>query len=200
MLVGIESGSTLPYHLRPLRVEELPFRFVYALIRVRPKEVPLRLQQVRGQPLRPVAVVVAKRRGERRHRDAAEAGKRDDFAPVLLRLAEHVLEEWVKHEVYQTRIAAVRVGDAVQEFRADDAAAAPDGGDAAEFEAPLLLLAHGFDKIEALGVADDLARVEGVMNLLHKVLLRPLERGGDFAAQDFPIRARKLLARDDALL
>ena len=68
---------------------------------------------------------------------------------------------------------------------------AATGTDAAEVEAPLLLLAHGFDQIETLGVADDLGGVEGVVDLFDQFLLV----GGDVDG-----RAGELGAGGDALL
>ena len=45
-------------HFRPFRVEELAFGLVDALVGVGAEEVALRLQQIRGQALGAVAVVV----------------------------------------------------------------------------------------------------------------------------------------------
>src|SRR6266851_6436674 len=53
--------STAP---SPVRMKELAPRLVDALVRMRAKEVALRLQQIRRQPLRPVAVIERQRRGE----------------------------------------------------------------------------------------------------------------------------------------
>lgn len=53
-----------------------------------------------------VAVVVAEGGGERGNRDAVQGGDTDDFASVLLGLAEHVLEERVEHEMDRRRAFA----------------------------------------------------------------------------------------------
>ena len=55
---------------RPIGMEELAARFVDALIGVRAKEIALRLQQVRRQPLGAVSVVERKRGREGRSRHA----------------------------------------------------------------------------------------------------------------------------------
>ncbi len=137
--------ATLADHLGPFRVEELAFGFVQALVGVGTEEVALGLEEVGGEAFGAVAVVVAEGGRERGNRDAVEGGDAHHFAPALLGLAEHVLEERVEHEVRELRVGAVGIGDAVEEAGADDATATPDGGDAAEVEAPVLLLAHGFD-------------------------------------------------------
>ena len=52
--------------------------------------------------------------------------------------------------------------DAFQELRADDAAAAPEQGDVAVFQRPVVLFGGGLKLHEALGVAANLRGVEGV--------------------------------------
>lgn len=180
-----------PDHLRPLGVEELAFGLVQALIGVSTEEVALGLQQVGRQTLGAVAVVVAQGGGEGRSGDAVQGGEGHHFAPVLLGLAEHALEEGVEHQVHQAGVGAVGVRDAVEEARTDDATATPDGGDAAEVEAPALLLAHGLDEVQTLCVGDDLGGVEGVVHLLHQLSLVGRDVGG---------RAGQLLAGCHTLL
>ena len=78
--------SRLPNHLGPLRVEELAFRLVQALVGVGTEEVALGLEEVGGEAFGAVAVVVAEGGGERRNRDAVEGGDAHHFAPALLDL------------------------------------------------------------------------------------------------------------------
>ncbi|MNU73105.1 hypothetical protein D3C71_625820 [compost metagenome] len=158
---------------------------------MRPEEIALRLQQVRAQARRAVAVVVGQRGAEGRHRDAVAHRQRHHLAPVLLRAVQQVLKERVEHQVAQRRVAAEGVGDAVQKARADDAAAAPDRGDAAQVELPAFLLAHGLDQVEALRVADDLRGVERVVHLGHQRL---------FLQRQFDLRPLQQLAGRHALL
>ena len=49
-----------------------------------------------------------------------------------------------------------------KKFRADDATAAPDGGDVAEVQVPIELAAGRAEQFHALGVGDDLRGVERV--------------------------------------
>ena len=109
----------------------------------------------------------------------------------MLGLAEHVFEERIEHEIGEAGVGAIRIGDAIEETGADDATAAPDAGDATEIEAPVFLLAHGFDEIETLCVADDLGGVEGVVHFFHELGLL----GGDVNG-----RTGELGAGGDALL
>lgn len=73
----------------------------------------------------------------------------------MLELVEELGEEGREHQVAELRIAAVGIGDVVEETSTDDATAAPDGSDFPEVEAPAFLGAHGFDEVEALGVGND---------------------------------------------
>ena len=172
-------------------MEHLAFGLVGALVGVGTEEVALGLKEVRREAGGAVAVVVAEAGAERGDGDAVEGGDTDDFTPVLLGRAQKVLEERIEHEVHQGRIAAVGVGDAVEEAGADDATPTPDGGDTAEVESPAFFLAHRFDEVEALGVADDFRGVKGVVDLLDEL---GLVRG------DVDRRAGELGAGGDALL
>ena len=152
--------------LWPVGVEHLALWFVEALVGVGTEEVALGLQEVGREAGGAVAVVVAEAGAERWDGDAVEGGECDDFTPVLLGFGQQVLEEGGEHEVAQLGVLAVSVGDAVEEAGADDATATPDGGDAAEVEAPIFLLAHGFDEVETLRIGDDLGGVECVVHFL----------------------------------
>ncbi len=149
-------------------MEELAARFVGALVGVCAEEVALGLQQVGRQDGAAIAVVVAERCAESRNRDAVDRGECYDLTPVLLELVEQVLEERSKHEVAQFRIAAIGIGDVVEESGANDATAAPDGGDFSEVEVPVFLGTHGFDEVEALGVGNDFRCEESIVHFFHQ--------------------------------
>ncbi len=150
-------------------MEELAAWFVGALVGVGAEEVALGLQQVGGQHGAAIAVVVAERRTECRNGDAVDGGEGHDLTPVLLELVEQVLEERSEHEVAQFRIAAIGIGDVIEEARADDATTAPDGGDFSEVEIPLFLRTHRFDEVEALGVGNDFRGEKGIVHFLHQL-------------------------------
>jgi hypothetical protein len=89
--------------------------------------------------------------------------RRHDLAPVgLAALDDLLVEVRIQQQVRQVPDRGVGVGDLLQEAGADDAAAAPDHGDLAEVQLPVVLglrLAH---ELEALGVGADLRAVERV--------------------------------------
>ena len=64
---------------------------------------------------------------------------RDRHAPVVLRLFDDVGEIGIEQQILQRRIALVSLDDAVEEFCANDAAAAPDRGDVAEVQVPIVI-------------------------------------------------------------
>ena len=150
-------------HVGPVGVEELATWLVGALVGVRSEEVALGLQQVGWKHGSAVAVVVTKRSAEGRNGDAVEGGEGYHFAPVLLELVEELGEEGREHQVAELRIAAIGIGDVVEETSTDDAATAPDGSDFSEVETPVFLGTHGFDEVEALGVGNDFRGEQGIV-------------------------------------
>mmetsp|Transcript_13321 Transcript_13321/g.32540 ORF Transcript_13321/g.32540 Transcript_13321/m.32540 type:complete len:562 (-) Transcript_13321:464-2149(-) len=155
-----------------------PALLVGALVRVRAEKVALRLHQVGGQPLAAVRVKVGQRRGEAggghalRHRHAHHA------PPRSVALCHLLGELGVDEQVGQRGVARVRLGDLVQEHGADDAAALPDARQAAQVDAPLLLLALGLDDVEALRVGADLGRVQRGAHVRHQLRLGHARHGG----------------------
>lgn len=156
-------------HVGPVGVEELAAWFVGALVGVGTEEVALGLQQIRRQHGAAVAVVVSERGTEGRNRDAVDGGECHDLTPVLLEFVEQVLEERCQHEVAQFRIAAIGIGDVVEESSADDATTAPDGGDFSEVEVPVFLGTHRFDEVEALGVGNDFRSEQSIVHFFHQL-------------------------------
>ena len=71
-------------------------------------------------------------------------------------------EEGVEDEILQARVLLVGFGDAIKKACADDAAAAPDAGDVFEVEIPPIEFAAFAELHHALGIANDLAGIEGV--------------------------------------
>ncbi len=167
----------------PQRVERtVP---VHPAVRVRAEEVPLPLGQSGRQAFRPQRVVVRQRRGEAGRRHAPAGSPRS--APHASRPARRRSPRAnVSSDSRLGRSARASYGgaDAVQEGRADDAAAAPDRGDGAEVDVPAVLLAARGDLVEPLRVRHDLGRVQ---RLLHSGPRRPpprlAQRGGLRAGQ-----------------
>ena len=68
----------------------------------------------------------------------------------------------MEQQVFEVRVRVERFLDAVQELGPDDAAAAPEQGDVAVVERPVVLLGGRLKLHEALGVAADFGGVEGL--------------------------------------
>ena len=66
----------------------------------------------------------------------------------------------------QGGVAPVRLDNPIEKFRADDAAAAPDGGDVAEVEVPLLFTACRTKKLHPLRVGNDFGRIKRVTHCI----------------------------------
>src|SRR5947208_2516973 len=77
--------STARRLLRPLGVEELARGFIEPLVGVRAEEVALRLEQIRGKTIRPVAVEVRERGAEGGHSHTLLDCSANGFAPIRLR-------------------------------------------------------------------------------------------------------------------
>ena len=99
---------------------------VDAVVRVRTEEVALCLDQGGRQPLGANAVVVGQRGGERGRRNPVLRSTRHDSPPRCQAVAHRFGEVVIGKQQRQVGIALVRLGDAVQEARPDDAAATPD--------------------------------------------------------------------------
>src|SRR5229473_7527158 len=123
----------------PIRVEELSTWLIDSLEGVRAEEISLSLQQVRRQAGRAVSVVEGKRRGESGRRHTILNPVDDAPPPGGLVIVQRLAEEFVEQEIRQLRILVVRFLDLPQEAAADDTAATPHQGYAAEVQVPLLL-------------------------------------------------------------
>ena len=102
--------------------------------------VTLGLEQVGGQVLGAVAVVEAEGSTESRGGDTPEGTLGDNVAPAVLGGVDGVVEEVVEEKVLEVGVAAVGLGDVLEEDRADDAATTPHEGDLGLLELPAVLL------------------------------------------------------------
>src|SRR5713226_7306136 len=122
LFVDADLGAVLV----PARVEDA--LSIEPPVGVRAEVVAEPLDEVARPALAAQSVVVGERGGEGGHRDAEVDGVADHPPPGLLPAGEGVAEEGREHQVAQVRVILVRLADAVEEARTDDAAAAPDGG------------------------------------------------------------------------
>src|SRR5215213_6266745 len=157
-------GAHLVAVLAPARVERAVA--VHPPVGVRPEQVAQPLDQRRRAALTAVAVVVGERGGEGRDGQADVHRVRDHAPPRVLGVGHRVAEVIDEQEVRHVRVRVVGLADAVEEARADDAAAAPDRRHRAEVELPALGLRGRRHLLEALGVGDDL---RGIERLAHVV-------------------------------
>ena len=124
-----------------------------------------------------VLLEVRQGRGHGRQGDAVGDRRGADAPPALLGPADLLGEVRVEQQVGQLGIAVERLLDLSQESAADDAAAPPHQGHAAVVDLPVRLLGHGVHQAEALGVGDDLAGVEGLLEVVDHGLQVAGERG-----------------------
>src|SRR6266478_7238036 len=104
---------------------------------MRAEKVTLRLQQVRWQTGRAIAVEVSERCRKGRNGNAVFDRGGDGDAPVVLCVLDDIGEVGIEQQIVERQIAFVGVNDAIQKLRANDATAAPDGGDVAEVQVPV---------------------------------------------------------------
>ena len=76
-------------------MKELAARLIRPFVRVRSKIVPLRLQEIRGEPLSTVAIIVRQGGHECRAGHTSRSRGSDHMAPVGLRRIDFTLEVWV---------------------------------------------------------------------------------------------------------
>src|SRR5262249_13764377 len=150
-----------------------------ALVRVRAEEIALPLNEARWQAARSQAVVVRERGREARRGDARARSVRYHAPPRLLPSGHGRREVRRRDEGDEVGRLYVRLGDAIEEGRTDDAAGTPDLGDVPLLDVPAVLLGAGDDRVEALRIGDDLRRIERTAHVLDEGLfVRRLERRG----------------------
>src|SRR5262245_49270114 len=110
---------------------------VGARIAMRAEGIALRLDEVRARARGAVAVEISQGRGERGNGDAI-GRRRGDDAPPGRRSALEARRESRRDQQINRPVPARR-SDRVEETPAEDAAAAPDPGDAGKVELPAIL-------------------------------------------------------------
>src|ERR1700730_5211971 len=148
---------------------------VNPFVSMRAKEIALCLQQIGRQSCGTVTVEVGEGGAESRNGNAMLDGGGNGDAPIILRFCDDVGEIGIEEEVVQRGVALIRIHDAVQEFRANDATAAPDRGDVSEVEVPVVLLTRSSEQFHSLCVRNDLGGVERVAHGINEFFAIDLE-------------------------
>src|SRR6516162_3584923 len=110
--------------LEPLGVKNAGL--IGALICMRTEEIALRLQEIRRETSRAIAVIIRQRGRKRRDRYAELDSCRNDEAPFRLRSFDGLGEIPIKEKILQCRISPICLNDSIEKFGADDTAAPPD--------------------------------------------------------------------------
>ena len=87
--------------------------------------------------------------------------------PLGLRLLDGSREIPIEQKIVQRGIAPICLHDSVQKFRANDAAASPDGGDVAQVEIPFVFGASRTKKLHSLRVRHNFRRVKRVTHCIN---------------------------------
>ena len=101
--------------------------------------VTLGLEKVGWEVLSPVTVEEGEGGGEARSWDTPESTLGDNVSPAWLSVVDSLVEEVVKEKVLEVWVAAVGVGNVLQEDGTDDAATTPHEGDLWLVELPAVL-------------------------------------------------------------
>src|SRR5688572_8099043 len=113
-------------------MKKLTAWLVNALVRVGAEEVPLGLQQVRGQTRRAESIVKGQRGRESRCWDTIFNGLNDCAPPGGLVVIQHLAEETIDQQIRELRILVVSFFDLSEKATANYAAAAPHKSDPPE--------------------------------------------------------------------
>ena len=116
--------------LQPLGVEDAGL--IDAFVRMRTKEIALRLQEIRRETSRAITVVIRQRGRKRGDRNAELDSCRNNEAPFRLRSFNGPSEILVEEKILQRRITPICLNDPIEKFGADDTAAAPNRSDVAQ--------------------------------------------------------------------
>ncbi len=149
------------------------------------EEVALGLDHVGGAAAAAVAVEVAECRGQRRRRQAAEHGRRNDAAQCPVGFLDHGGKGRGDDQVGGIGRLGEGGGDFIQELRADDAAGAPDLGDRRHRQRPVEFLRGGGHDGKALSIGADLGGQQRVFQVLDEgCLIGDLELADIRQAED----------------
>src|SRR4030095_15901400 len=152
--------SWLSLGLEPFGVEDAGL--INALVRVCAEEIALRLQEICRKASGAITIEVRQRGGKRGDGYAMLDSNRNNKSPFRLRSFDDPCEIPIEQKIVQIAVALISLNDAVQEFRANDAAAPPDCGDVAQIQVPFVGGASGAKELHSLRVRNDFRRIESI--------------------------------------
>ena len=132
------------------------------------EEVALGLEQVGGQALAAVAVVVLQACGHAGSGNSVLHRHAKHVAPALLSLGEFAGEVGIEQDVGDGGVLVERLLDLAEEHAADDAAAPPHQGDAAVVQVPSVLLRGSAHQGIPLRIGNYLRGEEGLAEILQE--------------------------------
>ena len=109
--------------------------------------------------------------------DTPQGGLSDNSPPSGLSAGNSLQEERASKQVLELRVRTIRLGNILQEDRANDAATTPHEGNFWFVELPVVHLCRILDKHEPLCVGDDLGGIEGLLKVVEEFFLVTLEFG-----------------------
>src|SRR5262249_29494569 len=150
--------------------------FINALVRMRTKEIALRLQEIRWKTGGAITVEIRQRGRKRGDWNAEFDSCRNDEAPFRLRSFDGSREILVEEKILQLRVASIRLNDSIEEFSADDTTPAPNRGDVAQVQVPIVSRAPGPKKLHSLRVRNNFGCIKRVTHGRDETIAIPFER------------------------
>ena len=183
--------SWLFLSLEPFGVEDAGL--IDALVRMRTKEIALRLQEIRGKASRAITVVIRQRSRKRGNRYAELDSGRDNEPPFRLRFFYGPGEISVEQKILQRGITPICLNDSIEKLGANDTAAPPNRGDVAEVQVPFVCRASGAKKLHSLRVRNNFGGIKRVTHGVDEAIAIAFERSSSRLRQNFRTPQRVLL-------
>src|SRR5262249_26590930 len=169
--------------LEPFSVEDT--RFIDALVRVRTKEIALRLQEICWKASGAITVEIRQRGRKRGDRNAELDSCRNDEAPFRLSSFDCSREILVEEKILQRGVTPIGLNDSVEKFSADDAPPAPNRSDIAQVQVPFVSRASGSKKIHSLRVRNYFGGIKRVAHGVDETIAIAFERSSSRLRQNF---------------
>ena len=117
------------------------------------EEVPLRLRQISGQPLR---IQIAQRIRKSRARHTVRDADSDDTSPRRRPFIQNGSKTRIDHQVFEILVGREGFLNIVEKCRTDNASSGPKAGAFGKINVPTILVRSSLDQTQALRVAANL--------------------------------------------